>query len=88
MVGTDPGVAFPIVLTCSSEGLAEEDAPQIPNDGDGDTLAGFAVTTDQRHLARPEQSGGKCDIGAVEVQLPPAPAPAAAPVETVIRFTG
>ena len=66
----------------------------IANCGDGNTMAGFAVTTDQRHLARPEQSGGKCDIGAVEVQFPPEPAPtpaatpAAAPVETVIRFTG
>ena len=65
------------------------DAIPNANCGDGNTLAGFAVTTDQRHLVRPEQSGGKCDIGAVEVQLPPAPAPApAAPVEVVIRFTG
>jgi hypothetical protein len=57
----------------------------IPNAscGDGNTLAGFAVTTDQRGLARPEQTGGRCDIGAVEVQLP-----AAAPIEVVIRFTG
>ena len=70
------------------------DAIPNANCGGGNTLAGFAVTTDQRHLVRPEQSGGKCDIGAVEVQLPPEPAPtpaaapAAAPVETVIRFTG
>ena len=61
------------------------DAIPNANCGDGNALAGFAVTTDQRHLVRPEQSGGRCDIGAVEVQLPPAPA---APVEVVIRFTG
>ena len=29
------------------------------------------ITIDQRHLVRPEQTGGNCDIGAVEVQLPP-----------------
>jgi conserved repeat domain len=42
----------------------------IPNAscGDGNTLAGFAVTTDQRGSARPSPVGGACDIGAVEVQ--------------------
>ena len=34
VVGTDPGVAFPIVLTCSSEGSDDPDVPQIPNDGE------------------------------------------------------
>jgi len=38
------------------------------------------ITTDQRGLARPEQSGGKCDIGAVEVQV--------VPIVVAIRFTG
>jgi hypothetical protein len=41
------------------------------------------ITTDQRGLARPEQAGGACDIGAVEVQIP-----AAVPVEILISFTG
>jgi len=60
------------------------DAIPNANCGDGNTVAGFPVVADQRHLVRPEQTGRKCDIGAVEVQLPPAPAP----VEVVIRFTG
>ncbi len=59
------------------------DAIPNANCADGNTLAGFAVTTDQRALARPEQTGGNCDIGAVEVQLS-----AAAPIEITIRFTG
>jgi hypothetical protein len=55
------------------------------------------ITTDQRGLPRPAQSG--CDIGAVEVQhTPPGPGPgpgpgpdgpgAAEPVVAVARFTG
>ena len=48
----------------------------IPNDACQTAPLATGITTDQRQLARPKQSGGKCDIGAVEVQLPPAPAPA------------
>jgi hypothetical protein len=44
--------------------------PGIPDQG---------ITTDQRGIARPQQSG--CDIGSVEVAAP-------VPVELVIRFTG
>jgi hypothetical protein len=45
------------------------------------------VTTDQRALPRPEQAGGLCDIGAVEVQAPP---PAESPTVVVLqpKFTG
>jgi hypothetical protein len=51
------------------------------------------ITTDERSLPRPEQAGGLCDIGAVEVQLPPppspAPTPAASPAVVIQpRFTG
>jgi hypothetical protein len=39
VVGTDPGVAFPIVLTCEaqdvSEGSDAQATPQIPDAGDG-----------------------------------------------------
>lgn len=50
------------------------------------------ITTDQRGLARPEITGGLCDIGAVEVQPPPGPTrpgpTPATPVQAVVRFTG
>lgn len=51
------------------------------------------ITTDERGLPRPEQAGGLCDIGAVEIQLPPPPPPAPTPTPSpavVIqpRFTG
>ncbi len=46
------------------------------------------VTTDQRGLPRPEQAGGLCDIGSVEVQLvTPTPTPSPAVIVTP-RFTG
>ncbi len=37
VVGTDPGVAFPIVLTCEAEnfGTDAQATPQIPDAGDG-----------------------------------------------------
>ena len=44
--------------------------------GSGDTLAGFAVTTDQRGITRRQETG--CEIGSVEVQG----------VVLVVRFTG
>jgi hypothetical protein len=50
--------------------------------GGGDGLAGFAVTTDQRGVTRPQGPG--CEIGSVEVEV----AVAAAPIEVVITFTG
>jgi hypothetical protein len=50
------------------------------------TAPATGITTDQRALLRPEQAGGLCDIGAVEVQLPPAP-PAAA-IVIAPMFTG
>jgi len=63
------------------------DAIPDPHCADGNTLAGSAITNDQRALPRPSPTGGACDIGAVEVQVSaPAPAP---PVLVVIpRFTG
>ena len=47
------------------------------------------ITTDQRGFARPEVAGGRCDIGAVEVQPPPS-TPAAPTTAVVVtpRFTG
>jgi hypothetical protein len=54
--------------------------------GDGNTLAGFTITTDQRLLPRPDTASPSCDIGAVEVQ-PAAPATPVAPTLTV-AFTG
>jgi hypothetical protein len=45
------------------------------------------ITTDQRQLPRPEQAGGTCDIGSVEVQLPP-PTPEPEVVEVTPRFAG
>jgi hypothetical protein len=66
----------------------------IPDCGGGDDLAGFAVTTDQRGVSRPQETG--CEIGSVEIEPPPPPPPgpaqagaapaAAVPVEP--RFTG
>ena len=47
------------------------DAILNANCGDGNTAAGLPVVIDQRGLVRPEQTSGKCDIGAVEIQLPP-----------------
>ena len=43
--------------------------------GGGDVLAGFAVTTDQRGITRPQDVG--CEIGSVEVLF-----------EVIVRFTG
>lgn len=44
-----------------------DDAIPPASCGDGNTLAGFAVTTDQRGVARPQGAG--CEIGSVEIQL-------------------
>lgn len=63
----------------------------IPN-GSCQSATATGITTDQRGFARPEQAGGKCDIGAVEVQLvtpTPTPEPTPAPAAIVQpRFTG
>jgi hypothetical protein len=61
----------------------------IPDCSGGDDLAGFAVTTDQRGVQRPQETG--CEIGSVEIEAPPEPVPpavvpTAVPVEP--RFTG
>jgi hypothetical protein len=47
-------------------------------------VTGAPVTTDQRGVARPQPAGGKCDIGAYELQAatkqnPPPPPPQSAP---------
>jgi hypothetical protein len=57
----------------------------IPIDacGDGDGLAGFAVTTDQRGITRPQETG--CEIGSVELE---APVPPPAPIVLEPTFTG
>ncbi len=52
----------------------------IPTCGGGNTLAGFTVTTDERGITRPQETG--CEIGAVEV---PAPAPV---IIIAPKFTG
>ena len=59
----------------------------IPIDacGDGDEFAGFAVTTDQRGVTRPQETG--CEIGSVEVEPPP-PAPEPAAIVLEPTFTG
>ena len=59
----------------------------IPIDacGDGDAFAGFEVTTDQRGVARPQETG--CEIGSVEVEPPP-PAPEPAAIVLEPTFTG
>jgi hypothetical protein len=51
------------------------DAIPVSACGDGDALAGEAVTTDQRGVARPQPilDPPGCDIGAVEVEPPPEP---------------
>jgi hypothetical protein len=63
----------------------------VANCGDGDALAGEAITTDQRSLPRPAPDGRGCEIGSVEIQpLPtelPAPAPPA-PIAASPTFTG
>jgi hypothetical protein len=79
--------------------LPQQDSPlvnfiPIPSCGGGNSLAGFAVTTDQRGVSRPQETG--CEIGSVEIEppVPPEPVPAvpalaaptAVPVEP--RFTG
>ena len=74
--------------------LPQTGSPLIDAIPNGSCQSGTAagITTDQRLLPRPEQAGGKCDIGAVEVQLvtptpTPQPTPAAAEVIQP-RFTG
>ncbi len=61
----------------------------IPNAhcGDGNTLAGFTITTDQRGLPRPDTASPNCDIGAVEVQ-PPAAATTTTTPGLTAAFTG
>jgi predicted outer membrane repeat protein len=88
----DNGGPTPTRLPLSGSPLIDA----IPNAacGDGDALAGFAVTTDQRHLRRPDHAGGACDIGAVEVRRAteheddPDRAPTAPPVVMEPTFTG
>jgi predicted outer membrane repeat protein len=54
--------------------------------------SGTSVTVDQRGFARPEKAGGRCDIGAFELQpaaAPPPSPPAAAPgTPTATSSTG
>jgi hypothetical protein len=100
--GGDPGLASLAI----NGGLTENRLPQpgspliddIPpaDCGDGDGLAGFAVTVDQRSVARPQFAG--CDIGSVEVapEPPGRPGPGPGPgpatpadaVTAAPRFTG
>jgi len=63
---TDNGGPTPTLLPLAGSPVIDG----IPNGncGDGDSLAESTITTDQRAFARPETEGGKCDIGAVEVQ--------------------
>jgi hypothetical protein len=65
----------------------------IPNAScEADGAAG--ITADQRGLVRPSPTGGACDVGAVEVQVPTPPTPAAPPPSPALpvvrepRFTG
>ena len=89
---TDNGGPTPTRLPLSGSPLIDA----IPNAacGGGDALAGFAVTTDQRHLRRPDHAGGACDIGAVEVERAheredgDEHAPTAPPVVVEPTFTG
>ncbi len=62
------------------------DAIPVDACGDGDALAGEAVTTDQRGVTRPQAVLGvdACDIGAVEVEVPEVPLP----LVLVPTFTG
>ena len=54
--------------------------------GGGDTLAGFAVTDDQRDVARPQGAG--CEVGSVEVEVVAPEPPAEGPVTAAPPFTG
>jgi len=56
----------------------------IPNEACQTAPLATGITTDQRGFARPEQTGGACDIGAVEVLLPPPPEPAPEPAPPVV----
>ena len=63
----------------------------IPNAACQTAPYSVGITADQRGLARPEQAGGACDIGAVELQLAPEPPvgpPVVPPVVVTPRFTG
>jgi hypothetical protein len=96
----DPGLAAladnggPTQTRLPQEGSPLINFIPIPDCGGGDDLAGFAVTTDQRDVSRPQETG--CEIGSVEIEPPPEPVPptpagpAAAPaaVPAAPRFTG
>jgi hypothetical protein len=82
--GGDPGLA----ALATNGGITENRLPLtgsplidgIPTGdcGEGDGLAGFAVTADQRGISRPQFSG--CEIGSVEVAPePPGPGPGPGP---------
>ena len=66
----------------------------IPNAACQTAPYSVGITADQRGFARPEQAGGACDIGAVELQLAPEPPigppgpPVVPPVVVNPRFTG
>jgi Right handed beta helix region len=76
--GTNPNLGSlaanggPTQTLLPQAGSALIDAIPSAHCGDGNTLAGFTITTDQRGLPRPDSASPNCDIGAVEVQ-PPAP---------------
>ena len=70
----DNGGPTPTMLPASTSPLVN--FIPIAACGGGDVLAGFAVTTDQRGVTRPQGTG--CEIGAVEVEAE----------EIVVRFTG
>ncbi len=80
VVGTDPGVAFPITLTCSSEGVADDDSASVtditvPNDGsidDSFQLRNGESATSQVTLPPQEPESVTCSVSeALEsVQLP------------------
>ncbi len=85
----DNGGPTPTMLPAETSGLVG-DIPAAAC-GDGDALAGFAVTTDQRGEPRPDVATGACDIGAVELQFPvppDPPGPTPAPIVIEPTFTG
>jgi hypothetical protein len=104
--GGDPGLAAlatnggPTENRMPLAGSPLIDAIPPADCGDGNGLAGFAVTVDQRSVARPQFAG--CDVGSVEVAPeppgppgPPGPGPGparpAGPADAVTaapRFTG
>lgn len=67
LLGTLAANGGPTLTRLPLAGSPLENAIPPASCGDGNTLAGFAVTTDQRGVARPQGAG--CEIGSVEIQL-------------------